>query len=134
MSTPPEPSQSTRPRAGRSRAMSIGAGISLITVGAILRFALAGGSPHGLNVHAVGVILILAGALGLLIPRVASRAPRDRLRRWVQPGADPGPSWGRRRSPREEEIQRAAAADVAEVEGDDRFFRPEGQGRQNDDL
>jgi hypothetical protein len=66
--------------------MRTGTGIFLITAGAILRFALAGGSPHGLNVHIVGVILILAGALGLLLPQVARAAPRDRLRRWVRPG------------------------------------------------
>ena len=64
--------------------MSTGMGIALITVGAVLRFAVSAGSPHGLNVHMVGVILILAGALGLLLPRLA-RAPRDRLRRWVFP-------------------------------------------------
>jgi hypothetical protein len=66
--------------------MRTGTGIFLITAGAILRFALAGGSPHGLNIHIVGVILILAGALGLLLPQVARAAPRDRLRRWVRPG------------------------------------------------
>ena len=48
--------------------MRTGTGIFLITAGAILRFALAAGSPHGLNVHVVGVILILAGLLGLLLP------------------------------------------------------------------
>ena len=65
--------------------MGTGTGIFLITAGAILRFALAAGSPHGLNVHTVGVILILAGGLGLLLPRVARGAPADRLRRWVRP-------------------------------------------------
>ena len=61
-------------------------GILLITTGAVLRFAMAAGSPHGLNVHIVGVILILAGVLGLLLPRLA-QAPQhsDRLRRWVRP-------------------------------------------------
>jgi len=53
--------------AGGRRVMSTGAGITLIAVGAILRFALAPGSPHGLNVHVVGVVLILAGVLGLLL-------------------------------------------------------------------
>lgn len=33
--------------------------IALIAIGAILRFAVAAGSPHGLNVHVVGVVLIL---------------------------------------------------------------------------
>jgi hypothetical protein len=47
--------------------MSIGAGITLIAAGGILRFAVATTSTHGLNVHAVGIILILAGLLGLLL-------------------------------------------------------------------
>ena len=47
--------------------MSTGAGITLIAAGAILRSAVATTSTHGLNVHAVGVILILAGVLGLLL-------------------------------------------------------------------
>ncbi len=51
--------------------MGTGTGIFLITAGAILRFALGAGSPHGLNVHVVGVILMLAGLLGLLLPRLA---------------------------------------------------------------
>jgi hypothetical protein len=47
--------------------MGTGTCIALITIGAILRFAIAAGSPHGLNVHVVGVVLILAGVLGLLL-------------------------------------------------------------------
>ncbi len=65
--------------------MRTGTGIFLLTAGAILRFAIPAGSPHGLNVHVVGVIVILAGVLGLLLPRVARATPRDRLRRWVRP-------------------------------------------------
>ena len=62
-------------------------GILLIITGAVLRFALAAGSPLGLNLHVVGVILILAGLFGLLLPPLA-RGPLkpDRLRRWVRPG------------------------------------------------
>jgi hypothetical protein len=61
--------------------------IFLIAVGAVLRCALAAGSPHGLNVHVVGVILILAGLLGLLLPPLAQVPLKpDRLRRWVRPG------------------------------------------------
>jgi hypothetical protein len=38
-------------------------------------------------VHVVGVILMLAGLLGLLLPRLAGGPLRpDRLRRWVRPG------------------------------------------------
>jgi hypothetical protein len=47
--------------------MSTGVGITLIAAGAILRFAVATTSTHGLNVHIVGVILMLAGVLGLLL-------------------------------------------------------------------
>ena len=67
--------------------MRTGTGIFLITAGAVLRFALAAGSPHGLNLHIAGVILMLAGLLGLLLPPLA-RGPlkQDRLRRWVRPG------------------------------------------------
>jgi hypothetical protein len=93
---PPPPA--TRAPAGGRRGMRAGTGIFLITAGAILRFALAAGSPHGLNVHIVGVILILAGGLGLLLPRIVRGAPRDRLRRWVrpdQPRTSPGPTTSR---------------------------------------
>ena len=46
--------------------MSIGVAVTLIAAGGILRFAVTT-STHGLNVHVVGVILILAGLLGLLL-------------------------------------------------------------------
>jgi len=133
MSMPARPRRFLRPPGGRSRAMSTGGGILVVAVGAILRFAVTGGSPHWLNVHVVGVILILVGLFGLLMPRMAASGPRDRLRRWVRPGLDPGLSWGRHTA-REEEIQRAAAADVAEVEEDDEFIRPDGPGRRDEDL
>ncbi len=66
-------------------AMRTGTGIFLLTAGAIMLFALRSGSPHWLNLQIVGVILILAGGLGLLLPRLA-RSRRDWLRRWVRPG------------------------------------------------
>ena len=47
--------------------MGTGTCVALIAIGAILRFALSAGSPHGLNVHVVGVIVIGAGVLGLLL-------------------------------------------------------------------
>ncbi|HEX9515156.1 MAG TPA: hypothetical protein VF940_03160 [Streptosporangiaceae bacterium] len=64
--------------------MSVGVGTFLITVGAILLFALTAESPSWLNLRVVGVILILAGVLGLAIPGVA-RARGARFRRWVEP-------------------------------------------------
>jgi hypothetical protein len=53
--------------AGGRRVMSTSFAITLIAVGAVLRFAVATTSTHGLNVHVAGVILILAGVLGLLV-------------------------------------------------------------------
>ncbi len=73
---------------GGRRAMSNGMCIALIVVGAVLRFALTARSPHGLNVHVVGVILILAGVLGLILPFL-TRLPRDRRRRSALPAQRP---------------------------------------------
>ncbi len=64
--------------------MSVGMGTLLITVGAILLFALTAESPRWLNLRVVGVTLILAGVPGLAIPGVA-RARGARFRRWVEP-------------------------------------------------
>ena len=66
MSISAGPRRSLRPPAGRRRGMSTGAGLFLIAAGAILLFAVSGGSPHWLNVHIVGIILIVAGILGLV--------------------------------------------------------------------
>ena len=124
--------QDGRPPAAGRRGMSTGVGITLIAVGAILRFALAGGSPHGLNVHVVGVVLILAGVLELLLSllvRAGPRRPRSLVRQgrggyYDLPGSNA----------RQERTRQAAAEDVAEVRGDDRFFAPDAPGREEDDL
>jgi uncharacterized membrane protein YidH (DUF202 family) len=50
--------------------MRTGTCIALIAIGAILRFAVTTSSSHGLNVHVVGVILILVGVLGLVLSLV----------------------------------------------------------------
>ena len=47
--------------------MRTGTAIALLAVGGILRFAVPPGSPLGLNVHVVGVVLMLAGAVVLLL-------------------------------------------------------------------
>jgi len=64
--------------------MSVTAGTTLIVVGAILLFALTAGSPHWLNLQIVGIILILAGVLGLVIPRLA-RSKGAWYRLWAAP-------------------------------------------------
>ena len=46
--------------------MSLGASIFLLVVGAILRFAITA-DTEGFNIHTVGIILIAAGALGVVL-------------------------------------------------------------------
>jgi ABC-type lipoprotein release transport system permease subunit len=49
--------------------MTYGGSIALIVIGAILRFAISY-SPSGINLQLVGVILIIAGVVGLIISLV----------------------------------------------------------------
>jgi hypothetical protein len=63
--------------------MRIPAGITLIVLGAILTFALKGGHIGSLDLHAVGVILMLAGIVGIALPmliRNRSRLSRTTIR------------------------------------------------------
>jgi hypothetical protein len=119
--------------------MSTGAAITLIAVGAVLRFALAPGSPHGVNVHVVGVVLILAGVLGLvlslllLLVRTGPRQQRQgrRLTRQDRPGGYYNrPAWDYRLARR----RRAAAEDVAAVREDDRFYARDTPAPPSDEL
>ena len=76
--------------AGR-RVMSTGTCVCLLVAGAVFRFALPAGSPLGLNLRVVGVILFAAGLLGLILPPLARARPNsDRLRRWVIPSGSTG--------------------------------------------
>ena len=52
---------------GCRRVMSTGVGITLVVAGAILRFAVPATLIHGLNVHVVGVVVMLVGVFGLLL-------------------------------------------------------------------
>ena len=47
--------------------MTIGAGLVLIAVGAILRFGISTVSTHGIAVHVIGDILMAVGVLGVLL-------------------------------------------------------------------
>ena len=49
--------------------MTYGGSIALIVIGAILRFAISY-SPAGVNLQVVGVIMIIAGIVGLIISLV----------------------------------------------------------------
>jgi hypothetical protein len=123
--------QDARPPAAGRRVMGTGAAIAVIAVGAILRFALPAGSPHSLNVHVVGVVLILAGVLGLLVSLLARAGPRRRhsLVRQNRGRYHDLPGSRSRLAMR----KRAAAEDVARIRGDDRFFAPDAPGREEDD-
>lgn len=116
MSTSAPPSGPGQPPAARRRVMSTGMVIFLIAAGAILRFAVAPGSPHGLNVHVVGIVLMLAGVLGLLVSLLVRRSPNQRRPAQVrrQESEDPGST----------EIKEAAAARVAAVLENDEFQPP----------
>jgi uncharacterized protein DUF6458 len=69
--------------------MGTGTCITLIVVGAVLRFAVHKSSTHGLNVHVVGVILILAGVLGLVLSLLVWGRSRNRRPRGYDSGAPP---------------------------------------------
>lgn len=72
--------------------MSIGGSIALIVIGAILRFAVIW-KPRYVDLEAIGVILMIAGAAGLvvsialLVSRRRSRASAEvyERRRYVEP-------------------------------------------------
>jgi hypothetical protein len=70
--------------------MTIGAGLILIALGAILRFAVATVSTHGLGVHTIGDILMIVGAVGVVLWLVVW-APWARGRRnaYQEPGPPP---------------------------------------------
>jgi fatty acid desaturase len=78
-----------QPGQGGMRPMSVAVAVVLMTVGAVLVFAVTGGSPHWLNLRIVGVILILAGILGLALPRLS----RGGLRRWFGAAAPGGTNY-----------------------------------------
>jgi Domain of unknown function (DUF6458) len=111
----------------RRRALSTGTALFLIAVGAILWFAVTANAVPGLNLHIVGVILLLIGVVGLLLP-VAAGGSRTRrsLSPWLRPSGHD--------DPRVDELKRAAAADDAMIEEDDKFFDPDGPGSREDDL
>lgn len=46
--------------------MALGTSLLLIAIGAVLRFAISV-STHGFNLHTIGTILIVVGAIGLVI-------------------------------------------------------------------
>ena len=47
--------------------MGIGVGVIMIAVGAILTFAIETDSTEGFNINTIGIILMVAGAIGLVM-------------------------------------------------------------------
>ena len=150
------PGRPGRPPVGGLRAIGTSTGICLIAIGAILRFAVAAVSPLGLNLHAVGVVLILVGVLGLLLwplargrPAPGTQEPGTQEPGTQEPGTqEPGmrapgmlppdpllrrlrPGYRKRRLA---QIRRAVAADVAEMQDDGRFVSPDAPAHLEDDL
>ena len=78
---------------GCGQVMSTGVGIALVAAGAVLRFAVPATFIHGLNVHVVGVIVMLAGVFGLLLSLLVW-GPLSRRR-----NRSDGYGRGRRRAP-----------------------------------
>jgi hypothetical protein len=60
--------------------MTIGAALLLLAAGAVLRFAVATSSIHGIDLHTIGDILMIVGVLGLVLWLVVW-APWARSRR-----------------------------------------------------
>ena len=56
--------------------MGIGASIFLMALGGILAFALTDPTVGGVNLDVVGVVLMLAGLVGLAITLYLARTPR----------------------------------------------------------
>jgi hypothetical protein len=73
--------------------MTIGAGILLIALGAILRFGISTVSTHGFGIHTIGDILMFVGALGVILWLLvfAPWAPRARSRRTLYRDEVPPP-------------------------------------------
>jgi predicted membrane channel-forming protein YqfA (hemolysin III family) len=67
--------------------MSIGASIFLLVVGAILTFAV-NVSAEGFNINTVGIILMVAGVIGLLLSLLFWSSFSPYRRRSVGPYAD----------------------------------------------
>jgi hypothetical protein len=102
-------------------------GFLLVGAGAALLLAVPADAWSALNLHIVGVIAIVTGVLWLLLLPTARGEPQpDRLRRLLNPsGVD---------DPDVDDVQVAAALDVAEIREDASFFSPGDPGRQRDEL
>jgi hypothetical protein len=68
--------------------MGIGVSVFLIAAGAILAFAVDVQNTSGIDLNAIGVILMIVGAIGLLVTLIIW-GPRERRGEIVEEGAAP---------------------------------------------
>ena len=71
--------------------MYIGGSIALIAIGAILRFAIAD-TIDGISLGTIGVILMVAGAIGLVVSLIQTAMYRDGMRGSNRAGYVNGPT------------------------------------------
>ena len=114
------------PPSGR-RVTGAGASFLLLAVGAILALAVPGRPLAAVNLHIVGVIVIVVGVLRLLLlSRPRGSASSGGLGRLINPsGFD---------DPRVHDDQTAAAIDVANIRDGDNLVSPSAPGNQPDEL
>jgi hypothetical protein len=68
--------------------MRLGTSLLLIAAGAILRFAVTV-RTSGFNVHTIGLILMIVGAVGFVISLLWMMSAEDRMRRATPNRSDP---------------------------------------------
>lgn len=73
--------------------MGFGASLVLIAVGAILRWAVTA-STTGVNIHTVGLILLIVGGIGFVISLLWMALYADRSNRTTYPDGPRGPTGG----------------------------------------
>jgi hypothetical protein len=112
---------------GGRRVAGAGAGFILMAVGAILALAVPGRPLAAVNLHVVGIIVIVTGVLRLLLLPVQRGAARSGgLGRLLNPsGTD---------DPRVHDDQTAAAIDVLNIRDGTDLISPNAPGSQPDEL
>jgi hypothetical protein len=107
--------------------MTIGAGILLIAVGAILRFGISTVSTHGFGIHTIGDILILVGILGVVLWLLvfAPWAPRARGRRPVYRDEVPPDEVVRTRTTRRYPVDETRVDETRRYPADDPYYDDE---------
>ena len=115
------------PASSGGRVIGAGSGFLLIAVGAILSLATPARALPAVNLHVVGIILMVVGLLRLLLlPGLRGSAQARGLRRWVNPsGTD---------DPRVHNDQAAAAIDVANIREGERPVSATALRSQDDEL